>query len=46
VSWAGDGGDWGAGALLISNSSHAEAETAVRIVVISKEFCFKIWKKD
>lgn len=45
VSWTGDGETWGVGALVISNSSHVEAETAV-IIVISKELCLKVWKKD
>lgn len=36
---------WGLDTLLISNSSHVWVETAVKIIVISKELCFKIWKK-
>lgn len=46
VSWPGDGQAWGLEVLLISNSSNVEVETAVKITVISKELCFKIWKKD
>lgn len=48
VSWPRDGKTQGVGALLISNSSRVEAETAtaVKIIVISKELCFKICKKD
>lgn len=37
---------WGLDAILISNSSHLWVETAAKIIVISKELCFKIWKKD
>lgn len=32
--------------LFLFQTPHVEAESAVKIVVISKEFCFKIWKED
>lgn len=45
VSWPEDAGGSGVEAF-ISNSSHVEVGTAVKIIVIIRSWAFKMWKKE